>query len=77
MTQKNVATQLILTIVTCGIYGYYWAYKMGKLMTVVQEKSGLAVKDNSILYIILQIVGLGIVNYVLLQADLNDAIQAK
>ncbi len=27
MQKKSVATVLILTIITCGIYGIYWVYK--------------------------------------------------
>lgn len=60
-----------LTLITCGIYGFYWAYKMGELMKVAQEKKGLPVKDNAIVYLVLQIVGLGIVVWVLVQNDLN------
>lgn len=26
MTQKNIALYIVLTIVTCGIYGIYWFY---------------------------------------------------
>ena len=62
---------LLLTILTCGIYGIYWAYKMGELMKVAQESNGLPVKDNSILYLILEIIGLSIVVYILVQSDLN------
>ncbi len=61
----------ILTIVTCGIYGIYWAYKMGELMTIAQQKRNLPVKDNAIIYLILEIFGLAIVNYILIQNDLN------
>lgn len=67
----------LLTIITCGIYGIYWAYKMGKMMSAAREKAGLSSSDNSVLYLILQIVGLGIVNYCLIQSDLNDIIDAK
>ena len=61
----------LLTLVTCGIYGIYWAYKMGELMKTAQEKNGVEVKDNAVIYLILQLFGLGIVNYALIQADLN------
>ena len=61
----------VFTLITCGIYGIYWAYKMGELMKVAQEKNGLEVKDNSVLYLVLEIFGLGIVNYALIQSDLN------
>ncbi len=56
---------LLLTLVTCGIYSYFWYYKMGK---VFGSKLG---NDNSVLYIILAVVGLGIVNYALIQNDIN------
>ena len=49
---------LLLLTITCGIYGIYWAYKMGELIKVAQEKHNLPVKDNSVLYLILQLFGL-------------------
>ena len=27
MTKRSVATVIILSIITCGIYGWYWLYK--------------------------------------------------
>lgn len=66
----------LLTLVTCGIYGIYWAYKMGKLIEQGQKNCGLAAKDNSILYLILEIFGLGIINYCLMQNDLNEITKA-
>lgn len=62
----------LLTIVTCGIYGIYWAYKMGELNKIAREKRGLSAKDNSVLYLILEIFGLAIVNYILIQSELNS-----
>ncbi len=61
----------LFTLITCGIYGYYWAYLMGKALVQAKSKYGLMADDNSILYIILQFLGLGIVNYCLIQNDLN------
>ena len=63
---------ILLTIVTCGIYGIYWIYKVGKDMATAQTKCGLPAKDNSVLYLVLELFGLGIVNYILIQNDLND-----
>lgn len=63
---------LLLTIVTCGIYGLYWAYKMGELLKKAQEKNKLAVKDNSILYLVLEFLGFGIIAYAMIQNDLNE-----
>lgn len=62
----------LLTLVTCGIYGIYWAYKMGKASAVAKANHGLQGEDNSVLYLILQIFGLGLINYCLIQNDLNN-----
>ena len=65
------AMAFVLTLVTCGIYGFYWYYKMGKAISQIGETKGIAISDNSIIYIVLGLFGLGIVNYCLMQADLN------
>ncbi len=61
----------LLTLITCGIYGYYWAYLMGKALLKAKADNGLPADDNSLLYIILQIFGLGLVNYCIMQNDIN------
>lgn len=71
------ATAFLLTIVTCGIYGIYWSYKMGKMLYTAKENVGLRAIDNSVLYLILSILGLGIVNYCLMQSELNDIANAQ
>lgn len=67
----------LLTLITCGIYGIYWAYRMGQIILVAQEKNGVKAQDNAILYLILQLFGLGIVNYALMQNDLNEITRKK
>lgn len=67
----NPGLELLLTVVTCGIYGIYWYYKFGKLICTCQEKAGIAVEDNSIVYIILSIFGFSIVNVGLMQNAMN------
>jgi len=62
----------LLTLVTCGIYGYYWAYKMAKANVMAKSRRGMPADDNTVLYIILQVFGLGVINYCLMQNDLND-----
>ena len=61
----------LLTLVTCGIYGFYWAYLMGKAIMQAKAKNDMPADDNAMLYLILQIFGLGIVVYCLVQNDLN------
>jgi len=65
-------TAFLLTLVTCGIYGYYWAYKMAKANVMAKSRRGMPADDNTVLYIILQVFGLGVINYCLMQNDLND-----
>ena len=57
----------LLTLVTCGIYGYYWAYKMGEKIEANQGYS----KSRPITYLLLNIFGLSIVTFALLQDTLN------
>ena len=65
----------LLTLVTCGIYSIYWSYKMGKALYEAQVNKGMTANDNSTVYLILSIFGLGIINYCLIQADLNKFAQ--
>ena len=61
----------LLTLITCGIYGWFWYYKMGQRLFQAGQKYGKQISDNSIIYILLGVFGLGIVNYCLMQSDLN------
>lgn len=67
----NGVLALLYTILTCGIYSIYWNYKMGKKMYEAGLKSNKNIDDNSILYLILSLFGLSIINYCLIQNDLN------
>ena len=59
---------ILFSIITCGIYGIYWNYKMGKAFTAINGGA-----DNSVLYLILSLFGFSIVNYCLIQNDINNA----
>ena len=76
-TMVSGGLALLLTIVTCGIYGIYWAYKMGKAIEMAQSKNGLTATDNSVLYLILEIFGFGIIAYALMQNDINAITRLK
>lgn len=101
--ERNIVVSVLLTIVTCGIYGIYWVIMMAREAVSVKDpadsaileivlmlflpflgffmtekkfaegcaEKGLPHNDNSILYLILGLVGLGIVNFCMLQNDLN------
>lgn len=58
----------LLTLVTCGIYGWFWAVKMGQKVDIANGTPG---GSTHILFIVLQIFGLGIINYGLAQDAIN------
>ncbi|MBO5837183.1 MAG: DUF4234 domain-containing protein [Oscillospiraceae bacterium] len=101
--QRNIVTCILLTLITCGIYGIYWMIMLAKESVSVKDPAdsgvleivlmlflpflgiflcekklaegcadkGIAHTDNSVLYLILGLVGLGIVGICMLQSDLN------
>lgn len=100
---RNIATHIILSIITCGIYGIFWVIKMGRDAVRIKDVNdsgtleivlmiffpfigfflaekkfaegcqmyGVPHEDRSVLYLVLGLFGLGIVNYALMQSDLN------
>lgn len=64
--------EVLLSFVTCGIYYIYWNYKMGKRIFQAQQNSGTAASDDSLLYLILSIFGLGIVSLAIMQNNMNN-----
>ena len=62
----------LLSLITCGIYGIYWMYKAGeKVAYIKQRNTGEVDSSSSVLYLILGIIGFGIVVYALIQSELN------
>lgn len=70
-SNQSGGTVFLLTLVTCGIYGIIWFYQAGKRMFTAGQKYSIQISDNSTIYLVLMIFGLGIVNYCLIQSDLN------
>lgn len=100
---RNIVSCILLTLITCGIYGIYWTIMLAKEAVSVKDPSDSAIleivlmlflpfvglflaekkfaegcaakgvphSDNSVLYLILGLVGLGIVGFCMLQNDLN------
>lgn len=103
LENRSIAKCIILTFITCGIYGIYWAYKMGveavkvkdvndtgmleallciflpfigfflaeKKFTEGCQAMGFPHEDKSIMYLLLGLFGLGIVNFCVMQSELN------
>ena len=61
------AIAFLLTIVTCGIYGFFWAYKIGDKLDNFEGTSS----SRGVIYLILNIFGLGIITYALVQDSIN------
>lgn len=61
----------LLSLVTCGIYSIIFFYQAGKRLEAAGKKYNLPISDNSVIYLVLALLGLGIVNYCLVQSDLN------
>jgi hypothetical protein len=72
----NGVMAVLLPLVTCNIYGLYWSYKVGKDVPVAKAKVGLTGEDKAILFLVLDLLGLGIVTYALVQCELNDVANA-
>ena len=71
--QRNIAVAIILSLVTCGIYGLYWMYKAGGYVNTAKTRRGMPSDSNSgIIYLVLCIFGLSIVSYCLIQNELNQ-----
>ena len=72
MNKRNIALCIVLSIVTCGIYGIYWAYKQGEKINEAKAMRNMPSDSNAgVLYLILEIFGLGIIAYALMQNELN------
>ena len=108
LENRNIVKCILLSIITCGIYGIVWGVKLARDAVRVKDINddglveillvlflpfvgfflaerklsegcqacGIDHKDNSILYLVLGLLGLGIVDYCLMQSDLNKIADA-
>lgn len=70
--ERTGGRDILLTIVTCGLYSIYLLYKMGADIDEIKYSRGLNTGNNGIIYLILSLVGLGIVAYALTQNSINE-----
>lgn len=66
----------LLSIITCNIYGWYWAYKRGENVDTARSKRSIPSSNSEILYLILVLIGFGIIAYALMQNEINKMIEA-
>jgi len=69
--QRNIALCIVFSIITFGIYALYWFYKMGEKIDAIKTKNGQPAGNSSILFLLLQLCGLGIVSYAIMQDTIN------
>ena len=62
----------VLSLITCNIYGLYWAYKQGEKIDKAKTDRGIPSSNSGVIYLILCFVGLGIVAEALMQNELNS-----
>ena len=67
-TERNIGIAILLSIITCGIYGYFWAYKLGEKVDAIK---GNPAGNSNILYLVFEIFGLNIVTLALAQDAIN------
>lgn len=65
---------ILLTIVTFGLYAIYWAYAQGEALGAIKQKNGDGSGSNGTLYLILAIFGMGWLNPILIQNEVNNAL---
>lgn len=75
--QTSGGVAFLLSIVTCGIYSLYWYFKMGKAIAAAKADRNMPASDNSVLYLVLGLLGLGIISYCLIQSDLNSIAKSE
>ena len=74
---RSPGAEVLLSILTCGLWNIYWDYQMGQRIAAMCVEVGLPVTDNSVLYLILDLIGIGgfasvgLINPVLQQDSLN------
>lgn len=71
INKRDIATQIILTVITCGLYLIYWNYDIGRKLYGLGKKYDKEIADNSIIYLVLSIIQANLVNLILMQSDLN------
>ena len=72
MNNTSGGVAFLLSLVTCGIYGLYWAYKQGEKIDEAKTARGIMSSNSGIIYLLLTIFGFGIIAEALMQNELNS-----
>jgi len=66
---------LLFSIITCGIYELYWYYRAGETLEELRREQGRSGGYLGILYLVLGLLGFGIISFALIQNELNEYAQ--
>ena len=68
-------TWILLCLVTCGIYHFFYQYKMGAAINEIQERRDLPLTENlPVLSVLAAILGVGIVADCIHQFEINKIV---
>lgn len=70
-TGNTPGLDILFMILSCGIYGLYVDYRISKEIAAMQHERGLLVDDTSVVVLILDLCGLGVIGSALQQTNLN------
>ena len=66
-SNHNPVLDIVLCFITCGIYSLYLSYRIAKDVYTAQMKRGLVADDKSVICLILNVIGLGILSTLIIQ----------
>jgi hypothetical protein len=68
----NPVLVILLGVITCGIYYWFWLYQCGKRFDELNSREGRSSSgDYAVLFLILAIFELAIVDFAIIQSELN------
>lgn len=62
---------VLFSIITCGIYFIYWGYKMGDILDRNRIQHNVPTGYFPIIFLLLNLFGLGIITMALMQNEIN------
>ena len=68
------AMEVLLTVLTCGLYSIYWYYKSCHKINAAYAARGAQANDNTIICLVLPLVGFGCISAMIVQDQINGLI---
>ncbi len=68
---EDVGLEVLYFFLTCGIYSYVIYYRLAKSLNRIYKKLNIDSNVNVFMFLVLNTVGLGVVNSCIMQEELN------